>query len=229
MATKRPNNPLALAVLTLLYEAPMHPYQMSSTLKERAKEQSIKLNYGSLYAVVEALQKNGFVTAKETIKEGRRPERTIYAITDSGAQLLVEWLTELLRKPVKEYPQFEAALSLMAALPPDEVLALLQQRLASQESNFAHGKGLIKAALAAGMPRIFAIEHEYELALHKAELGFLRTLIADIKDDKLSGIHGWRRVHELRAQGLPFEDAWAQAAKEQGVDHSWVERVQDLH
>ena len=39
----------------------MHPYEISTTLRTRGKEQSIKLNYGSLYSVVEALQKERIV------------------------------------------------------------------------------------------------------------------------------------------------------------------------
>ena len=97
---KRPANALALAVLTLLYEKPMHPYEMSTTLRHRSKEESIKLNYGSLYAVVESLRKKGLVEAGETRREGNRPERTIYALTPEGEHAMREWLAEMLRRPL---------------------------------------------------------------------------------------------------------------------------------
>src|SRR5438067_9744544 len=109
MAKRRISNPLALAVLALLAERPMHPYEMSSTLRERAKEESIKLNYGSLYSVVESLQRHKLIDVHEVVREGRRPERTVYAITEAGRTELVDWLSELLALPVKEYTQFEAA------------------------------------------------------------------------------------------------------------------------
>jgi len=80
------SNPLALAVLACLYERPMHPYEVAQTLRSRAKHESIRLNYGSLYGVVELLEKRGFIRARETVREGRRPERTIYEITDDGAR-----------------------------------------------------------------------------------------------------------------------------------------------
>src|SRR5262245_45142043 len=120
-------NPLALAVLTSLYERPMHPYEIAQTLRSRAKHESIRLNYGSLYSVVAALEKRGLITARETVREGRRPERTIYEITDAGKRELTDWLSELVSTPEKEYLQFEAALSLIAALPVDDALALLKQ------------------------------------------------------------------------------------------------------
>ncbi len=104
------SNNLALAVLSCLYERPMHPYEVSQTLRTRAKDESIKLNFGSLYSVVESLEKRGFIVARETVREGKRPERTIYEITDAGKRELIDWLSELVSVPVKEYLSFEAAL-----------------------------------------------------------------------------------------------------------------------
>ena len=79
-----PSNLLALAVLALLFERPMHPYEMAAILKQRNKGESIKIRYGSLYTVIELLLQRGFIVAKETSREGRRPERTVYALTSSG-------------------------------------------------------------------------------------------------------------------------------------------------
>src|SRR3954454_17820412 len=84
MSRRRVSNPLALAVLGCLAERPMHPYEISTTLRTRGNEHSIKLNYGSLYSVVESLQKHGLISARETTREGRRPERTVYEISPEG-------------------------------------------------------------------------------------------------------------------------------------------------
>src|SRR5215470_11958837 len=121
-------NPLALAVLALLFERPMHPYEMAATLKERHKEESIKLRYGSLYAVIETLLKRGDIAAKETSRAGNRPERTVYELTPSGLDELRDWMRDLLRHPAKEFTQFEAALSLLPVVPPDEAITLLRDR-----------------------------------------------------------------------------------------------------
>src|SRR5215470_7097387 len=92
----RLSNPLALAVLVLLFEKPMHPYEMAATLRMRNKAGSIKLRYGSLYTVIEGLQRDGLIQVKETVREGRRPERTIFEITASGLDRMRAWLRELL-------------------------------------------------------------------------------------------------------------------------------------
>src|ERR1700761_7176541 len=128
MARWSRSNPLALAVLVSLYEKPMHPYEVAQTLRQRAKQESVRLNYGSLYAVVESLEKKGFIKATGTVREGKRPERTVYEITDDGAREMDDWLTELIGTPAKEYPAFMAGLSFLAALNPDDAIAALRRR-----------------------------------------------------------------------------------------------------
>src|ERR687886_2889586 len=126
---RKVSNPLALAVMALLYERPMHPYEMVSLMRERGKHESVRLRYSSLYSVVETLQREGLIVALETQREGRRPERTVYGLTEAGRVEFLGWLRELLREPVKEYTQFAAGLTFLPALPPEEAAALLEERV----------------------------------------------------------------------------------------------------
>jgi len=212
MSKRKVSNPLALAVLALLAEKPMHPYEMSTTLRDRAKEESIKLNYGSLYSVVESLRRHELIDVQETIREGRRPERTIYAITDAGRIELVDWLSELLSVPVKEFTQFEAALSLMPVLPPDDVVRLLQIRLTRLDVEIAGGAGVMDEMAKQGLPYLFAVEGDYLLELRRAERRFIARLLDTIKDGTLGGVDIWRRIHE-DGDYRPTEEEWAQAAQ----------------
>ncbi len=189
-------NPLALAVLVCLYEAPMHPYEISQTLRSRAKHESIKLNFGSLYSVVDGLESRGLIHARETVREGRRPERTIYEITESGTREMNEWLSELVATPVKEFLQFEAALSLLPGLPPDEALAQLEHRADALQVRIAQLQAVQAAGGQFGLPRLFALEGEYELTLLRAELTWLNELITDIATGQLAGLAEWRSWYE---------------------------------
>ena len=221
MAVARPSNPLALAVLVLLYERPMHPYEISTTLRERRKEDSIKLNYGSLYSVVATLQKRGLVEVVETVREGNRPERTIYAITENGKTAMIDWLTELVSVPAKEYTRFEAALSLLGALEPQEAIRLLELRLASLEMQRRTGEAIM--ASAPKIPRIFIIESEFTTALLNAEIAFVRGLIDDMRSERLTGFGFWRRMHQLRATDLPPEkvDEILEEEFREEMSHAW--------
>ena len=119
---RKVSNLLALAVLSNLSQQPMHPYELGRNLREHGDDRSIKFNHGSLYMVVGQLAKAGLVTEQETSRGGQRPERTVYAITDAGRAELRDWLAELVGQPRHEFPAFVAALSLISALPPGEVI-----------------------------------------------------------------------------------------------------------
>jgi DNA-binding PadR family transcriptional regulator len=210
MMRAHPANPLALAVLALLFERPMHPYEMAATLKQRHKGESIKIRYGSLYTVIELLAKRGFITAKETSREGKRPERTVYVLTPSGFDELRAWMEDLLRDPVKEYPYFAAGLSLLPVLPPQEAVSLLRQRtlrlaaerarietqlgeLAQQEIPVAPDE-LPPRLVGEKFPPLFVVETEFTLALVKAELAFVEELIRRIIEDGWGPLDLWREL-----------------------------------
>jgi len=192
---RRFSNPLALAVLALLYERPMHPYEMAATMKERGKHESIKLNYGSLYSVVEALVREGLISPKETVREGRRPERTVYKLTEAGKVEFLDWLRELLREPVKEYTRFAAGLSFLAALPPEEAAALLEERARRLEGDVENMRATLGGLMERGLPRLFLIESEHELVLKEAELRWVRDISREIRGGALEGMQQWRAFH----------------------------------
>jgi DNA-binding PadR family transcriptional regulator len=214
VARKNRTNPLALAVLVCLYERPMHPYEVAQTLRSRAKHDSVRLNYGSLYAVVDSLERRGLVRARETVRDGRRPERTIYEITEVGTREMIDWLSELVSEPDKEYLQFMAGLSFIAALDPDDALNLLRQRAQALEVRLAAHRGGLRAAADAGLPRLFGLESEFEERLLETELDFVRGLVKDIDTGALGGLDLWRR--------FAAEDAGAVSAEIEG--QIWARR-----
>ena len=187
MAPRRVRNLLALAVLSYLSRQPMHPYELARTLRENDDGRSIKFNHGSLYMVVGQLEKAGFVAAQGSDREGNRPERTVYAITDDGRAELHGWLRELVETPEHEYPSFVAALSLIGALGPDEAVELLGRRLERLATQRAEIRALIDGTLAAGVHPLFVVEEEYRIAQLDADAVFVRGLIERITDPQ----DGW--------------------------------------
>jgi DNA-binding PadR family transcriptional regulator len=196
MAKRRKvGNLLALSLLSLLMQRPMYPYEMAATLRERGKDESVKINWGSLYTLVQNLEKYGFIEAVEVVREGRQPERTTYQITEAGAAELRDWLRELIGQPEREYTRFEAGLSEAGTLPPEEVIGLLQDRLKALEaSNAEHRAGL--EGLGAQIPRLFLVESEYHLALSQAEEEWVRGILRELTDGSFPGVDAWRQFHE---------------------------------
>lgn len=195
MAPRNRNNPLALAVLICIAERPMHPYEVATTLRQRQKHESVRLNYGSLYAVVSSLEKRGLIAPTETRRSGRLPERTVYSLTEAGRIEVHDWLTDLLSTPVKDYTSFEAALSFLPALPPDDVVDLLRERAQRLEFELAGEQGSRELVEKKHFPRLFWVEGEFRTVLREAELNYVRQLIREIERGTLEGMDWWREVH----------------------------------
>jgi DNA-binding PadR family transcriptional regulator len=212
--SKRPvSNPLALAVLSCLWERPMYPYEMTTSLRERGKEDSIRLNFGSLYAVIKSLEKHGLIQAMHTEREGNRPERIVYDITEAGKTEAIDWLRELIAAPAKEYPAFETGLSLLPMLAPAEATDLLRERLTRLDTDLAGRAELAGSPQMQRLPELFIIEFHYRVAMLEAERAFVAALIQRIDSGDFGGIDGWGLLHEMLAAGRPREEIAAEIAK----------------
>jgi len=195
MARRRKvGNLLALAVLSAVIERPMHPYEMASVLRERGKDQDMKIKWGSLYTVVQNLEKHGLLEATESVRQGGRPERTIYRITDAGREELEDWVRELVSTPEREHPRFEAGLSVVGVLSPDETTSLLQRRLGLLEAEIA-GQRESLAQVSREIPRLFLVEAEYDLAVREAEATWVRSLLDELTAGSFPGLAQWRAWH----------------------------------
>ncbi|MFD7067316.1 PadR family transcriptional regulator [Streptomyces sp. NPDC059913] len=196
MAKRRKlGNPLALTVMVLLAERSMHPYEIAQTLRRRGKQHSVKINFGSLYTVVQNLEKHGYVAVAEVQRQGNRPERTLYGITDAGRAEMLDWLSDLIAVPAEEYPVIETALSLLPVLPPGKVVELLETRAAALAAGVAALKGVL-GQLGERLPRIFVIETEYQLRMREAQLEWISAFRDELVAGTVSGIEEWKSFHE---------------------------------
>ena len=168
-----------IAVLALLREAPMHPYQMQNLLRLRHKDEILALKRGSLYHAIGRLVRVELITAKSTSRNGRRPERTTYAITVAGRKEFTRVLRQIIAVPRRESSEFMAAMSFLVHLTPDEALPRLEERAHHLESEIALRSAGVSAA-SAHVLRINLVESEYLIAMLKAELGWVRSLISEI-------------------------------------------------
>jgi DNA-binding PadR family transcriptional regulator len=181
--------PLALADMRLLHERPMHPYEMHQIVRDRGTDFVIKVRAGSLYHAVERLHRLALIEPVETGRDGRRPERTVYAITDAGRDEFTTNLRDLLRFPGEEFPVFAAALEMMAAIDRPAARRLLEQRTFALEGELAGVEQVMATLAKTGLARINLVETEYVQHMIRAELSWVRGIIADIDSADLTWEH----------------------------------------
>ncbi|MBB1156661.1 PadR family transcriptional regulator [Amycolatopsis dendrobii] len=195
MKRRKVSNLLGLAVLATVFERPMHPYEVASVLRERGKEGDLKIKWGSLYTVVGNLEKHGFLEAVENVRDGARPERTVYRITDAGQAELEDWVAELLAVPDLEPTRFHTGLSVMLALGPDVVDQQLRHRVGELDQMIGERAEAL-AKMRAELPRLVLVEAEYQLAMWRAEAEWVRGLREELATGAIPGVEEWRRYRE---------------------------------
>jgi DNA-binding PadR family transcriptional regulator len=189
-----PSSPLALTVLALLSEMPMHPYRMQRLIEERGKDDVVNVRRrSSLYQTIDRLTRAGLVTARETVRDANRPERTIYELTDRGRETAIAWLTDMLAVPAREFPRFPAALAYLPMLSVDEVRDHLESRLDTlrrdlQNRREQHQEGQ------EFVPRLFLVESEYLIAMLEAEIAWISDLVDDLRSGDLAWDEAWLQV-----------------------------------
>ncbi|MFD0684704.1 PadR family transcriptional regulator [Actinomadura fibrosa] len=196
---QRRQSPLALVLLALLSEEPMHAYRMRRLIKERGKDAVVNVERSnSVYQAIERLRRDGLIRVRETLRGEGRPERTLYEITGEGRDALRRWLATALSVPAREFPEFPAALATMSAATPEDVADHLEARAAALSRLLAETEAR-RAADARTVPRLFLIEDEYSIAMAEAELRWVRSLIDELNRKELTWSREW--LDGLRADG----------------------------
>ncbi len=117
MAEKRKvANLMALAVLATVVQRPMHRYEMASVMRARGKDRDMDIKWGSLYTVVQNLERNG--SSNRSVSPAR--ERVLSARctrSPTPARRIVAWTRELIAEPQAEHTRFIAGLRARRCLP----------------------------------------------------------------------------------------------------------------
>jgi len=177
--------PLAMAALALLNERPMPPYEMYQTLVQRSEDRIVKVRPGSLYHTVNKLEELGFVRATGTDREGNRPERTTYEITEQGDIALAERIASVIESPEYEFPIFPVAISQAHHLPRETVIMLLERRLQHLNGRRDEIAAGMRKLARMELPRKYWLDTDYLRSQFDAERAWLERVIADIRSGAL--------------------------------------------
>jgi len=185
MTTNFRRSPLALAVLGLLEDGPLHPYGMQQLIKQWGKEEVINVGQrANLYKVINRLVEAGLIAVRGTSRDQQYPERTSYELTDAGREASRQWMAEILSTARNEFPEFPAALSFLPLLTPRATAELLEQRRASLQQRLADRAKVIEGQ---ELPRVSLLETEYLRAVTEAELRWIDGVLTGIDDGSI----GW--------------------------------------
>lgn len=215
---------LRLAILSLLTERPMHPYEIAAVMRMREMAVVMSAGKSSLYATIEALARDELIVPMETRREGRYPERTVYTATDTGRAELARWLRELLRSPGQDVSPFAAGLAFMGFLSPSEVATLLEEHLRRLDDALAHARATIEKGRQYRVDPVFLVEDAYIVTLLEARHAFVERLVQEINDGTLTetveGEQRWRIEHPELALLQDPPDEERERHDEQGQDQS---------
>ncbi|MFS0734300.1 PadR family transcriptional regulator [Microbacterium sp. 1P10UB] len=173
--------PLGTMVLALLVEGDMHPYEMMRLMRGRREDRLVSITNGTLYHTVGRLERAGLVAQVRVDRDGNRPERTTYTLTDEGAEAVREWVRREL--PRTDHPaEFRIALAEAHNLDRAEVVDLLRARRAGLEGQYALHRDGREDALERAVPEVYLLEVEREAVLLETELRWLDGLLDRLDD-----------------------------------------------
>ena len=176
--------PLGVMVLALLREGDMHPYEMMRLMRHRRDDRLVPIQNGTFYHTVGRLERAGLLAEIGVDRDGNRPERTTYTLTESGREVVLEWVRRELPR-IDRPAEFRVALAEAHNLPRDEVVDLLGIRRGALADNLEmHTRGLADADLR-GVPQQYLVEIDREAALLDAELAWLDRLRARLTDEAM--------------------------------------------
>ncbi|WP_194765375.1 PadR family transcriptional regulator [Microbacterium sp. UFMG61] len=168
--------PMGVMALALLREGDMHPYEMVRLMRARRDERLLTITNGTLYHTVGRLQRAGLIDEVGIDREGNRPERTTYTLTDAGTEVLIDWLRRELSS-VDHPAEFRIALAEAHNLErPDAIECLRARRVDLVAAHVEHRDGLVEARRR-GAPEQVLVEFERQEVLLEAELRWLDSLL----------------------------------------------------
>lgn len=198
-ASKTPRrSALGLTVLWQLMSEPMHVYRMQKLFEAQGKDRVVNVRArASLYQTIERLQRHGLVEVSQTTRLEGYPDRVVYAITDPGREVARRWLREMLRGTEGEYPEFIAAVSILFGLEPEQAQTELELRAEKLAAELAETESVLTGG-PAGLPRLFLLEEEYRQVVLRAELAWVRGVVADLREGRLTWTEQW--LQEIAAK-----------------------------
>jgi DNA-binding PadR family transcriptional regulator len=139
------------ALLGLLSETPMYPYQIEKEVVDRDMRYWTELSMSSIYKLLRKMETLGWVRSNSEISEENRL-RKLYEITPAGTKQLKKRIKDLLSEPEHIRWQFDLGIYNCDLISPLEIRDALLRYRAKLEENISGYKDLEKFLIASGCP-----------------------------------------------------------------------------
>jgi DNA-binding PadR family transcriptional regulator len=174
-----------LVLLALLRDKPLHGYELKHIIEEHMGDWT-NIAFGSIYFALNKLNEEGFVERAGEEKIGNRPSRSVYRITDKGKKEFLAILRESWRKYEREYHSLDIALAFSDALPREEVMGYLAQRINLVKNIIRHIEEHGREQTSRPeVPKIARAIFSHSAHHFKAELAWLKEILADFENNRL--------------------------------------------
>jgi DNA-binding PadR family transcriptional regulator len=165
-----------LLLLGVLLNGKMHGYKLHEYV-EHTMGLYTDLKKPTVYYILEKLEKDGYVQQK-TEREGKRPERRVYQITDEGRTYFLGLLRKHLSGYERTYFGDDIGIAFMDQLSKDEVQQLLTEK---KDKALALLQQFGEVADHGGNWR-YLIEHN--IAHLEADIAWLDNILDELNDTK---------------------------------------------
>lgn len=128
-----------LVILGLIKNRFLYGYQINQIIREELGE-GFNIAFGSIYFALGRLAAKGFIKKAGEHKEGGRPSRIIYTITDLGKLKFRSMLREVLEIWENIRFPFDAGLYFMNSLESDDLKVLIGRRISRIENALSEAK-----------------------------------------------------------------------------------------
>jgi DNA-binding PadR family transcriptional regulator len=170
---------------------PMHGHLMR-TIAERMKVPLwTDISVGAVYGAMKRLAAEGLLRASAREREGNRPTRQLYEITDEGRRALAELRRANLSEVWFKFDPFDLALTRIDAEALEILPSTLAERLKRARAMLAESREVNEAVREhVGLAKQWALRHtEYRLQAEVAYLTDLLNAAADVVADERNPRH----------------------------------------
>ena len=170
-----------LVILGFLRERPLYGYEIKHIIEDHMGDWT-NIAFGSIYFALAKLAEEGFIEKVATEQEGSRPSRSIYQITEAGQAEFMRLLREVWGEVERHYFSIDIGLFFMAALPAEEMIHYLRQRVAQLEAILQHLNDHQAEQLSReGVPALAAAIFDHSRVHFQAELTWTQGLLEQVE------------------------------------------------